>query len=469
MKSPGSGRSLKRRLSGIILATGLIAALVASLVHAGVSYRSGVLRLRLELGHSAELYGPAAAEALWVFDENLVQALLDGMVRSPELAWAAVADDKGIVAEAGERPASETWLRRLPLSKLIRGADVRIGELLLAGDDAAPARAALDSLLATLPVSLGVLVFLALTILGFLSRQVSRPLAAAVAHLEAFDLEKGGGELALGRRRRGDELDILVEAFNELGSRLRSAYRTRLEAEASLEKSLAEREILVKELYHRTRNNMQVLLSLLALEKAGLADEAALAAFESIEGRIASMALVHRLLYESRDLVALDLADYVRERGEEAARRAEAQGRSARLHFGLESIETSVDIAIPFGLVLGELLDEAFRSVGDGGRGSVRVSLARRGGEGAELVVELPGLGQARPEAGPATGAVAGPASLAAGLEIVAALVSEQLHGRLSRESIESGGLRSRVEFSLLQYEPRLRPGRYSPEGRALP
>ncbi|MBL8968524.1 MAG: hypothetical protein JNG85_16080 [Spirochaetaceae bacterium] len=461
MTSASAGASLKRRLSGLILATGLVAAGMASLVHALVAYRSETLRLGHELDRAALLYGPAVTEALWVFDESLVRALLGGMVRSPELAWAAVAEEKGIVAEEGERPASERWLRRVPLSRELRGVEQKLGELLLAGDEAAPPRAAVDSLLVTLPVSLGVLFFLALTILGFLSRQVSRPLAEAVAHLEAFDLEKGGGELALGRRRYGDELDILVESFNELGARLRSAYRTRLEAEASLERVLAEREVLVKELYHRTRNNMQVLISLLALEKAGLSDEAAIAAFESIEGRIASMSLVHRLLYESRDLVALDLADYVRERGEEAARRAETQGRSARLRFDLESIETSVDIAIPFGLVLGELLDEAFRNLGQGGRGLVRVSLSRLGDEGAELVVERPGGGGQGGETGgvgggDAAGDVAGAAAGGFGSEIVAALVAEQLHGRLSRETAGEGGFRSRVGFSLVQYEPRL-------------
>jgi len=84
----------------------------------------------------------------------------------------------------------------------------------------------------------------------------------------------------------------------------------RKQAEKQIKKDLNEKEILLQELYHRTKNNMQVICSMLRLKSSTLADQGIRELFKEIETRIHSMALVHQILIRSKDLSHLDLKDY---------------------------------------------------------------------------------------------------------------------------------------------------------------
>jgi PAS domain S-box-containing protein len=134
-------------------------------------------------------------------------------------------------------------------------------------------------------------------------------------------------------------------------------------AEEQLRASLAEKEVLLKEIHHRVKNNMQVISSLVALQ-------AERAVLQDVTHRVRSMALVHEKLYQSADMAHVEFGEYARSLLNYLWRAHGTAAPDARLDLDLESVPLPVNAAVPCGLILNELasnaLKHAFRGRADG-------------------------------------------------------------------------------------------------------
>ena len=148
------------------------------------------------------------------------------------------------------------------------------------------------------------------------------------------------------------------------------------ESEERIRSSLIEKEVLLKEIHHRVKNNMQVISSLVALQAAELEDVPMRGALDDVSYRVRSMALVHEKLYQSTDLARIDFAEYI---GSLLGYLWRAHGTAVgavRLTLDLEPVSLSVDIAVPCGLILNELASNALKHAFRGrATGEVTVSL----------------------------------------------------------------------------------------------
>ena len=124
------------------------------------------------------------------------------------------------------------------------------------------------------------------------------------------------------------------------------------ERTADLEGSLAERDILMREIHHRVRNNLQIVASLVSLSAGDAGDGPGRAFVDRSMQRIQSMALVHETLYDTDRLDRLDLSIYARKLVDFAKAGARAQ---LRVEFQ-DDVEVGLDFAVPFGLLLNELV-----------------------------------------------------------------------------------------------------------------
>jgi len=154
----------------------------------------------------------------------------------------------------------------------------------------------------------------------------------------------------------------------------------RLRAERSILASLREKEVLLKEIHHRVKNNMQIVSSLLSLQAREVTDPAVLELLAQSRGRILSMALVHEDLYQTGNLAQVDFRRYLGRLAERVRSGAAGSG-GARLELELDELALPVDQAIPLGLLCNELLTNAFKhAFPGGGPGLVRVTLANQAG-----------------------------------------------------------------------------------------
>ncbi|MDY0170057.1 MAG: PocR ligand-binding domain-containing protein [Thermoguttaceae bacterium] len=146
-------------------------------------------------------------------------------------------------------------------------------------------------------------------------------------------------------------------------------------AQESLNASLAEKEVLLKEIHHRVKNNMQVISSLVALQADRSPDDRMRTVLQDVTHRVRSMALVHEKLYESSDMARVEFAEYVQSLlGYLWHAHATASG--VRLVTDLEPVSLSVNAAVPCGLILNELVSNALKHAFRGrAAGEVAVSL----------------------------------------------------------------------------------------------
>ena len=149
-------------------------------------------------------------------------------------------------------------------------------------------------------------------------------------------------------------------------------------AEAELVKSLAEKEVLLRELYHRTKNNMGVINSMLAIQSSFFPDELTRAAFAEAQDRIRSMSLVHEKLYEARDLSRVNLRSYILDLMQLLIASHGVSPEKVQITYDTEEVLLPIDLAIPCGLVLNELATNALKHAFPGDRsGEIRVELRR--------------------------------------------------------------------------------------------
>ena len=171
--------------------------------------------------------------------------------------------------------------------------------------------------------------------------------------------------------------------------------RHHAEREQVLEESLREKEVLLKEIHHRVKNNLQVISSLLQLQAGYLESDETRRVFEESQGRIRSMALVHEKLYQSKDMANIDFGDYLRDLvtgliGSYRATHAERVG----IEIDAASVQLDVDRAIPCGLVVNELVTNSLKHAFPNGRvGRVRVRLSGGGAVPIKLTVQDDGVG----------------------------------------------------------------------------
>jgi PAS domain S-box-containing protein len=168
----------------------------------------------------------------------------------------------------------------------------------------------------------------------------------------------------------------------------------RRQAEAQLTASLREKEVLLKEVHHRVKNNMQIVSSLLELQSDAIDDTVLLAPFRDSQDRIRSMALIHETLYQSQDLARVDLARYIHTLSAQLVRSYTVDPQRITIRIQVEPVILDIDQAIPCGLILNELLSNAFKYAFPQGRtGEVHVELHADTAQQAALVVRDNGIG----------------------------------------------------------------------------
>jgi PAS domain S-box-containing protein len=134
----------------------------------------------------------------------------------------------------------------------------------------------------------------------------------------------------------------------------------RKQAEEKLKASLHEKEVLLKEIHHRVKNNLQVISSLLKLQAGYIKDSQILDILKESQNRVRAMALIHEKLYQSKDLAKTDFAEYIRNLTCDVAR---SYGNPSNIQIEIDVVETrlSIDTAIPCGLIINELVSNALK------------------------------------------------------------------------------------------------------------
>lgn len=216
-------------------------------------------------------------------------------------------------------------------------------------------------------------------------------------------------------------------------------YQQIMQAEEQIKDSLAEKEMLLKEIHHRVKNNLQVISSLLYLQSRYIKDDQALEIFKNSQKRVEAMALIHENLYKSKDLSKINFREYLSSLILSIYNSYHLHVGQVRLEIQVKDIILDINTSIPLGLVINELVSNSLKHAFPNGRkGRLRVNLEESKDKGYDfiLTVEDNGIGF------PAGRDLRDSNSL--GMLIVNALV-KQVHGTLDLDGTE--GTRFTIKF----------------------
>ncbi|MFU8767992.1 MAG: sensor histidine kinase, partial [Candidatus Methanoperedens sp.] len=208
--------------------------------------------------------------------------------------------------------------------------------------------------------------------------------------------------------------------------------------EEKIKESLKEKEVLLKEVHHRVKNNMQIISSLLRLQSGYLTDRKNIEIFKECQNRILSMSLVHEKLYNSGDFTKIDIKDYVVDLTTGLLHSGKSNGGNIVLDIVVDDVLLGVNAAIPFGLILSELVTNCIKHAFPNGRkGEIRIYLHETDDGKIELIVRDNGVGI--PEG------IDFRKTKSLGLYLVTILAEEQLKGKI--HLTRNGGTEFNIKF----------------------
>lgn len=250
----------------------------------------------------------------------------------------------------------------------------------------------------------------------------------------------------------GDKVDAVATAINIFAEEM-EVYRKRLQdvsdsslnimedldmERSRLDSVLKDREVLLREVHHRVKNNLQVLISLLRLQARVVKDEHSLAILKDVQGRIGVMSLIHEKLYRSESLARIGFRDYIKDLTD-GLFKAYGAGNRISLKTDVVAIESSIDKAIPVGLIINELITNSIKYAFPGDRaGAIRITIQPVSENEIELIVADNGIGI------PMEMDIRNTGSL--GMQLVTALAEDQLRGSL--EINRDSGTEFRIKFN---------------------
>jgi len=202
------------------------------------------------------------------------------------------------------------------------------------------------------------------------------------------------------------------------------SYQSRAKKNNLLALKNAENELLLKEIHHRVKNNLEIVSGLLALQSSQIDDQNTKDAMQESQNRVKSIGIVHQKLYQGKNLGAIEMKDYVLNLTESIIDSFGADGK-IKLELAMENLDLDIDTAVPIGLIINELITNAVKyAFPNDQNGTLKITLEKRSSDILHLVVSDNGVGKSAMTKGTGFGGQ------------LISLLTMQLNGKMTEENL---------------------------------
>ncbi len=453
-----SGLAPKLFLTVILTSTAITA--ITVVLQLRNDYRQECAAVHASFDEIEASYIPALSLSIFNFDSEQSRLLLQGIHLLRYVSYAEIRETQGeelvVTDSVGEGVPEEHIEQTFDLEYEYEGVTRHLGRLDVYADLGTIRRRVRERLGATV-ISSAVQVFIVSSlILILVGRLVVTPLRRASRFVRSIDISDDEDSLLTLPRRaqrpqspqRRDEFDEIVNSINEMKQRLTQTYRELRESKERVETANEQKTVLLRELNHRTKNNMQVIVSLLSMKAAGAPEESEVRELVAeTEARVYAMALVHEKLYQSSDLSRIDIQEYLHDLARFLVS-THGDGRAVpHVQVDAAAVDVLFDTVVPCGLIVTELVSNALdHAFDDPSTGTITVSLAEQGDGVMRLCVKDNGRGF--------PGSFDPKVDANMGIRLVYSLGEQQLGGRVHVET--TPGVVWTVEFRDSTYDARV-------------
>lgn len=238
---------------------------------------------------------------------------------------------------------------------------------------------------------------------------------------------------------------LLLFALTSLFLKRKGDTKQLKEAQSELELKLHDKDILLKEVHHRVKNNLQTVCSLLNMQSRGTEDEQMKNLIKSSQNRVMAMAMVHEMLYLRDDLSTIDYKPYVFKLTEYLVKSVKGPDSNVKLAIDIPEIELGIDTAIPLGLLINETITNSLKyGIQDDAEGEIHIELKKEDENDYVLTIGDNGIG--------ISAAVDPKTTKSLGLKLIYNL-ARQLKGSITRDWSRKG-TNYIIKFKDVDHEP---------------
>ncbi|MFP4383902.1 MAG: sensor histidine kinase [Spirochaetia bacterium] len=400
-------------------------------------YREKKNQLQRTVTQMLDIVTDSAAQAAYNLDDKLAEKVTAGLIDHHYIARASIINDFGdtlaesISPEAGMPDfylkgieISEGNVISVPLKEETSG--LHVGKIILHLNGRAITADLLRALLFSISYILFWDVILVTILTVFIYYWLVKPLTGITKKLVLLEIKSPFEQkIQIPRHHKNDEMGHLVITINSILSELSAHMELQEQNEEEIRMSLMEKEILLKEIHHRVKNNLQIITSLLNLQANSIQDTQTQNVIRESQNRISAMALVHEELYSSENLSEINFRIYIQKL---AYKLKDIYSQSPRIEyqFSIPDIYLNINTTIICGLIINELISNSFKYAFPKHRkGTIRLSMDITDDHAA---IQISDNGVGLPDQ------TAGPARESLGLQLVYGL-AEQLDGTLTVKS----------------------------------
>ncbi|SNB46836.1 ATP-binding protein [Geobacter sp. DSM 9736] len=216
--------SIARQLFKAVLGVSTVLTLLFTGVQATYDYRASLRSINDRFEQIKRTNSPGISTALWGFDRQTLVSQAEGILHFPHIKYVEIRGNGAVIAAAGQRVSGESLTKEFALSYEYNGRPLSVGVLHLEADTSEIIRDIVRNIAGKFPFQFLSIALTSIFLLLMFNRLVTRHIVTAATHFRTFDVDGGASSLVLQKKDRGDELDVLAEAFNTLQERLATSY-----------------------------------------------------------------------------------------------------------------------------------------------------------------------------------------------------------------------------------------------------
>ncbi len=421
-------RGLTGKTTLIIIFCSLLFSVIFTAIQVNLDYRRDLKKIKNLFTIVENSYLPTINYSLFYLDNRQVSLMLDGITSIPEFNFLEISEMNGnesfIRYYSGTMPRSDYLVREWRLSFVFMGEERELGIMKLYASLEPIQSIRVQRFLTSLGLNLIRSLILGALIFLIIDRQVFRHLRYITSFISNIELDSPPGKMLVLNRDKNiktgnDELDDITAILNEMYSRISSSY-------SIITKALDDKETLLRELHHRTKNNMQIIHSMLALQAQRLENNPDIQEIlKETESRISAMSMVHTMLYRSNNLSEVNLKYYCGELLEKLVSSYNPENKRISYKTDIDEINMKIDESIQLGLVIVELVTNSIKHAFSNVKNpEIRFSLSKTSDTAVLITYSDNGPGLSIPPA------EAGGVSL--GLRLLDSIVTRQLNGSIN-------------------------------------